>query len=185
MAIIDYQILNNLDINANELSNIFHLNSFNISKSFNSDISFFTCDRLIRLYNELTKSNDARRYKINDELTKLFNYSVKYPVLEIEEFINQLDFKYGIIITETKSNFCKSIIKKRCYDALGIVTNNHDFFPHNNIQVLYEDLKLLIPVSFFIYIPKESETIIPVFNIGLGVYALRDIDSKLAFNELF
>lgn len=185
MAIIDYQILNKLDINTNELSNIFHLNSFNINKSFNSDTSFFTCDRLIRLYNELTKSNDIRRYKINDELTKLFNYSVKYPVLETEEFINQLDFKYGIIITEIKTEFCKNIIKKKCYESLGIITNNHDIFPYNNVQVLYENLRLLIPVTFFIYIPKESEEVIPVFNIGLGVYTLRDIDIRLAFNELF
>jgi hypothetical protein len=138
----------------------------------------------VRLYNELTKTNDVRKYKVNDELAKTFNYSIRYPVLEVDDFINQVNFKYGIIVTEEKTGFCKSVIKKRCYESLGIITNNHNIFPSDTVQVWHTEISLLIPITYFIYIPKESSNIVPVFNIGLGVYTLRDIDIELAFGDL-
>jgi hypothetical protein len=87
-------------------------------------------------------------------------------------------------VTEEKTGFCKSVIKKRCYESLGIITNNHNIFPSDTVQVWHTEISLLIPITYFIYIPKESSNIVPVFNIGLGVYTLRDIDIELAFGDL-
>lgn len=184
MAILDYQILKDTNLEPGDLCKIFSLSRPNVFRSLDSKASFFTCERLIKLYNSFILSNDNRQDIIKDKINEVFHYSLDFPILDIDRFLSDLKFDVGLIISENKTNFIEHIISNQSYSSLGVITNNPNFESLEKIQIQFIPMNLMIPVTYFVYRLDSTQEIKAILNIASSVYVLRNKDTTVLFGDL-
>jgi len=183
MAIIDYEIVENLQLSIEEICQVFNMQKSSVTRSLNSKTSFFSIDRLIQLYKWFIRKNDDRANTAEEKLQKTVGY---FPIVRLEEFIMDLQINIGLLITDGTSNFIDLIIAHDKFIKLGIITNSAKLMSIDSPRVTLEwaSFNHLVSVDYFIYNEQSSPSLKAVMLVGNHIYKLKPVDTEKLFGKL-